>query len=155
MALSYINGASAGSRSGLGENAWRRMWKIWKTLGIGVETGRIDKRMEHSCLCVPTPRTPLKHLQSDPALSKLFLSRSPTSKAKWAHNLLRNERKKPRDQRGSKNTIHKDCIQWRERISSSLYAFIYMCELGPAFTTHMGQCYRCNLTLSPHITIFQ
>ena len=29
-------------------------------------------------------------------------------------------------------TIHKGCIQWREMISSSPYAFIYMCELGPA-----------------------
>ena len=28
-------------------------------------------------------------------------------------------------------TIHKGCIQWREQASSSPYAFIYMCELGP------------------------
>ena len=28
--------------------------------------------------------------------------------------VLRNERKKQRDQRGSKNTIHMDYIQWKE-----------------------------------------
>jgi hypothetical protein len=38
--------------------------------------------------------TPPKLLQSDPALSKLLLRRSPTYKAKWAHNLLGNERRK-------------------------------------------------------------
>ena len=34
--------------------------------------------------------------------------------------VLANESKKQRDQRGAKDTIHKDCIQWRERISSPL-----------------------------------
>ena len=32
-------------------------------------------------------------------------------------------------------------------ISSSPYAFIYMCKLGPALTTHMGQYHQGNLTL--------
>ena len=29
-------------------------------------------------------------------------------------------------------------------ISSSPYAFIYMCRLGPALTTHMGQSQGCD-----------
>ena len=33
-------------------------------------------------------------------------------------------------------------------ISSSPNAFIYMCELGLALTTHMEQCHQCNLILS-------
>ena len=33
-------------------------------------------------------------------------------------------------------------------ISFSFYAFIYGCKLGPTFTTYMGQCHQCNLTLS-------
>jgi hypothetical protein len=33
-------------------------------------------------------------------------------------------------------------------ISSSSYAFIYICRLQRELTTHMGQCHQCNLTLS-------
>ena len=43
-----INGAFAGSWSGLGEKAWRQMWKTWKALGVGVETTRSNKKTEHS-----------------------------------------------------------------------------------------------------------
>ena len=61
--------------------------------------------------------------------------------------LLGNERKKQRDQR-RKQEHNTQWLHTMERvISSSPYAFIYMCRLGPAVTTHMGQCHRCNLTL--------
>lgn len=93
------------------------------------------------------PKPPLNRLRSNPALSKLFLSQLATSKAKWAHNLLGNERRQRRDQR-RKVEHNTQVLHTMERvISFSSYAFIYMVRFGPMLTTHMGQCYRCNLTL--------
>ena len=93
-----------------------------------------------------SPKKPPKHLRWDPALSKLILSRYPTSKAKWAHNLLRNEIRKQRDQH-RKVEYNPRGLHTMERVSSSSsYAFIYMVRLGAALTTPMGQCH-CNLTL--------
>jgi len=37
-------------------------------------------------------------------------------------------------------------------ISSSPYAFIYMCRLGPTLTTHMGQSQRDKVNEQPNTT---
>ena len=95
-----------------------------------------------------SPKTPLNHLQSYPAFSKLFLSCSPTSKAKWAHNLLEYERRKQREQRRKVEHNTQGMHTMQRVIRSSPYAFIYMVRLGIALTTHMGQCHHCNQTLS-------
>lgn len=95
-----------------------------------------------------SPKTPLNHLQLNLALSKLFRSWFPNSKAKWAHNLSRIEQRKQRNQR-RKMEQNRQGLHTIERVfSSSPYSFIYMLRLGPTYTTHMGECHLCNLTLS-------
>jgi hypothetical protein len=112
--------------------------------------------------CSKTPKlhqkleTPPKHLRSDPALSKHLLSRSPTSQAKWAHNLLGNERRKQRDQRRKVEHNTQGLHTMERVISSSPYAFIYMCRLGPALTSQWdkvndGTKSTSNLTLPSNI----
>ena len=62
--------------------------------------------------------------------------------------LLGNERRKQRAQHRKQEHNTQGLHIMEIVISSSPNAFIYMCRLGLALTIHMGQCRRCNLTLS-------
>jgi hypothetical protein len=53
--------------------------------------------------------------------------------------LLGNERRKQRDQRRKVEHNTQGLHTIERVISTSPYAFIYMCRLEPALTTHMGQ----------------
>ena len=63
------------------------------------------------------------------------------------HSYWEIKKKKQRDQRRKVEHNTQGLHTMERVISSSPYAFIYMCRLGPALTTHMGQYHYCNLTL--------
>ena len=61
---------------------------------------------------------------------------------------MRNERRRQRYQRRKVEHNTQGLYTMDIVISLSPYAFIYMCRLRPALTTHIGQCHQCNLTVS-------
>ena len=85
------------------KNAWRRSKRSSKAPTLHQEL-----------------RTPPRRLQSNPASSKLLLSRSRSSKTSWAHNLLEIREEERETSVGRWYTIHKECIQWREWLALPL-----------------------------------
>jgi hypothetical protein len=66
----------------------------------------------------------------------------PTIRTPSSSQFLGNEGRKQRNQRRKVEHNTQELHTMERVISSSPYAFIYMCRLGLALTIHMGQCHQ-------------